>query len=74
MVMLDKTILHYKILEKIGAGGMGVVYKAWDLKLERAVAIKFLPRQIAASKNERERFKKEAKEAYKKKECCYLLF
>ena len=61
--MIDKTILHYKILEKLGEGGMGVVYLAEDLKLERKVAIKFLPRNIADSSEERERFKIEAKAA-----------
>ena len=61
--MLGKTILHYKIIEKLGAGGMGVVYKAEDTKLKRDVAIKFLPRQIAVSDEERERFKLEAQAA-----------
>jgi len=61
--MLDKTISHYKIVEKLGAGGMGVVYKAEDTSLDRMVAIKFLPRQIAASPTERKRFQIEAKAA-----------
>ena len=61
--MIGKTILHYKILEKIGEGGMGVVYKALDTKLNREVAIKFLPHHIAPSEEERERFKVEAQAA-----------
>ncbi|MFQ5652519.1 MAG: serine/threonine protein kinase, partial [bacterium] len=61
--LIGKTILHYRILEQIGQGGMGVVYKAEDTKLKRDVAIKFLPRQIAASEEERERFKIEAQAA-----------
>ena len=61
--MIGKTISHYKIISKLGEGGMGVVYKAEDTKIKREVAIKFLPRQIAASDEERERFKIEAQAA-----------
>ncbi len=61
--MIGSTILHYKILEKLGEGGMGIVYKAEDMNLKRQVAIKFLPRQIASQKEERERFKVEAQAA-----------
>ena len=61
--MIGKTILHYNIIEKLGEGGMGIVYKAEDTKLDRTVAIKFLPRQVAAHQEEKERFVIEAKAA-----------
>lgn len=61
--MIGKTILHYNILERLGEGGMGVVYLAEDTKLERKVAIKFLPGHISANSEEIERFKIEAKAA-----------
>lgn len=61
--MTGKTILHYKITEELGRGGMGVVYKAEETKLERIVSIKFLPRHIAANADERQRFEIEAKAA-----------
>ena len=61
--MIGETILHYKILEKLGEGGMGVVYLAEDTKLKRYVAIKFLPKHIAANKEERQRFEVEAQAA-----------
>jgi serine/threonine protein kinase/formylglycine-generating enzyme required for sulfatase activity len=61
--MIGKQISHYHILEKLGEGGMGVVYKAEDTKLKRNVAIKFLPRHISENSEEKKRFEIEAQAA-----------
>ena len=61
--MIGQTISHYTILEKLGEGGMGIVYKAEDLKLKRTVAIKFLPKRLSVHGEERERFTLEAQAA-----------